>query len=220
MVIKNVWCTLLLSVLISACICGCARPKPTGHLSIYNDRYATKNNQPPPPVADKSNQSAAVVMSPFQEIVVSLVSDSIDILPKSTGDAIFDVILKGIEIPDQDDEIKGNVLYSPRNEDIAYVAGMIVQRVYGKSVEKGTTIPQAILYFYKERVTDADLTVAAAKVNSSENRNLDAYNASLNLLVNALSRNHAVKEKPKDGLYVRDSKGDLYFRSNVIPMGM
>ncbi|MFA7404260.1 MAG: hypothetical protein WC007_09705 [Pelobacteraceae bacterium] len=220
MVIRNAWRTLLLSVLISACISGCARPKPTGHLSIYNDRYATKNNQPSPPVADTSNQSAAVALSPFQEIVVSLVSDSIDILPKSTGDAIFDVILKGIEIPDQDDEIKVNVLSSPRNEDIAFVAGLIVQRVYGKSVEKGTTIPQAILYFYKDRVTDTDLTAAAAKVNLSENRTLDAYNASLNLLVNVLSHNSAVNEKPKNGLYVRDFKGDLYFRSNVIPMGM
>jgi hypothetical protein len=200
--------TLLLLVLACSCLYGCARPKP-GHLSIYNDQYVTKFN--PPAAASQPGQPTANIVNPFQELVVSLVLDSLDLLPTKISDKYFDVIMKGIEIPVQEDEIEKSVLTSQRKEDIASVAALIVQHVYGKNVRQGTLTPQTIIYSYEDNVVHADLVAAAHKLNSSQNRDIDAYNACLNLLVNSLYSNNPTKHRPKNGLYVRDANDNLYF---------
>lgn len=215
MFLHTVKTSLLLLLLAAICLSSCARrPKP-GHLSIYNDLYANKDKKPAPPVSAKSHQNIAGSLTPFQEVVVSLVADSLDLFNKKCSAKVFEVILKGIKVPDLDEAIEKSVLSSPRKEDIAYVAGLIVQNVYGKNMKEKPTIPQAIVYFYKDTIAYSDLTRAAAEVNSSEDRNLDAYNACLNLLVNSLASNYAMKQLPEDGLYVRDPKGDLYFHTKM-----
>lgn len=207
---KSTRYTLLVFVLVSACICGCAARRQPAPLSIYREQQAAAQK----PAAAPASQKPAH-LSPFQETVVSLVSDSLDLLPTSLSSRIFDVIQQGMQVPDQHDEIERRVLYSPRKEDVGFVAGLIVQQIYGESLKEGTTAPQVILYFHKNRVAYSDLAAAAARLNSSENRNLDAYNACLNLLVNALASNYALPQKPAEGLYVRDSKGDLYFHTKL-----
>lgn len=199
----------VLLALISTGIGGCARPKP-GPLSIYNEQHATTRNESTPPDSAQGNQETADAVNSFHKLVVSLLLDSLDLLPKSVSDKYVDVILKGIEIPVQDDEIKEDVLLSQRKEDIAKVAGLIVQRVYGTMMHE-PLIPQTIIFSYEDKVTYADLTVAASKLDSSQNRNMDAYNACLNLLVNSLSGNSKMMQKPKNGLYLRDINNNIYF---------
>lgn len=204
---------ILMSVLVSVSLCNCAR-RQVGKLSINNEQ-AIKGQQPQPSAGKTDKTAETLTMSPFQDLVVSLVSDSLDILPKNISDKIFEVIQKGIEVPDQNDEIVESVLSSKKKEDIAFIAGLIVQRIYGRNADKETMIPQAVLYSISDKVVLNDLVVASYKVHSSENRDLDAYNACLNLLVNSLSVNYQLQLRPKEGLYVRNSANELYFHSKM-----
>lgn len=211
MAFKQSGISLVIFLLASSCFYGCARPKP-GHLSIYNDNYVANGNYSTATVSRRVNKSDVDIVNPFQELVVSLVLDSLDLLPKSTSDMYFDVIMKGIEIPDQDDKIEEAVLSSKKIEDIAYVAGLIVQQVYGPNRGKGgTAIPQAIIYSYEEKVAHNDLTAAASRLSTSQNRNIDSYNACLNLLVNSLVKKSSITQRPLNGVYERDANNNLYF---------
>lgn len=198
-----------LCIALSLCLNGCARRQftqrgATGTPSATHDAV-------PAPIAATS----AVPLTPFHDLTVFLISDALDLLPGSVSSRIFDVIQKGLAIPEQSDAIEASVLSSPKAEDIALITGLIVQRVYGDTIKEGTVIPQAIIYFHKSNITAADLASAAARVKTSENQALDTYNACLNLLVNVLSDNYAIRQEPKEGLYVRDSKNDLYFHTKM-----
>lgn len=205
--------TLLVFALISACVSGCARHKPPGQLSIYREPSATTNL--PSAAESGSATKKTAELTPFQETVVTLLSDSLDLLPNSTSSKIFDIIQKGIQIPDRHDAIDKNVLDSQKKDDVGIVAALIAQQIFGESLEKEKVIPQVILYFHKNSVSSTDLTAAASSLNSSENRSLDAYTISLNLLVNWIANNYALQQKPTEGLYIRDSKGDLYFHTKL-----
>lgn len=206
---------LLAALLITAFCSGCARPRPTGHLSIYNETPAAPAVTAAAPAAAPAEEDADAMTS-FQELVVSLVSDSLDFLPVHMSESIYDVIQDGIEIPDLDDEIRADVLSSPKKEDITSAAAFIVRKIYSRQGVKGASMPQVIVYSYKDSVSAADLAGAAAKVELSENRNLDSYNACLNLLVNSLSASFAVQKKPRSGVYIRDTNNDLYYHSAVL----
>lgn len=217
MVFNKISYKALLLVLVSTCSIGCAHRQPAqlSQLSINREPSANIDHKPAVTAPNPANKKAATSLTPFQVIVISLVSDSLDLLPNDINSKIFDVIQKGLKIPDHHDVIEKSVLSSPRTEDIAFVAGLIVQHVYGENLRTGATIPQVILYFHKDGIAYTDLTAVAAKVKSSENRTLDAYNACLNLLVNSLSGSYTTQQKPAEGLYVRDSKGDLYFHTKL-----
>lgn len=205
--------TLLVLVLISACVSGCARKQKPVQLSIYRDQQTTARLKSAPDTAPAGKKPAH--LSPFQEIVVTLISDSLDLFPNTTSSRIFDVILQGMQVPDRHDVIERSVLTSPRKEDVGFLAGLIVQQIIGENLKEGTTIPQVILYFHKDKIAYSDLSAAAARLKASENRNLDAYNTCLNLLVNAMANNYALPQKPAEGLYIRNSKGDLYFHTKL-----
>ncbi len=200
----------MLLVLFSACINGCARPKPI-QLSIYNTQHTLEHKQLTPPSSGQSNITTAKIVNPFQDLIISLMLDSLDLLPKNIGNKYFDVIMKGIVIPVQDDVIEKSVLTSQREEDVAFIAGLIAQTVYGKKVRNEYLIPQAILFTHEDKISYADLSLAASKLTTSQNRYMDAYNASLNLLVNTLSANKSLKQATKNGLYLRDANNNLYF---------
>lgn len=217
MAFHNFKWSLILFVLASTCLNGCTRRLPVSldQLSMNRQKGAPKDvkpvTAPHPPLAQKAARS----FTPFEEIVFSLVTDSLDLLPNNAGSAVYEVILKGIEIPDQYDAIDKNVLFSSRKEDIALVAGLIVQLVYGESIGKEAVIPQAILFIPRDKVTYADIAAVKSRLSSSENRNLDAYNACLSLLVSSISSNYGIQQKDREGLYLRDSKNNLYFHKRV-----
>lgn len=208
---------LLLFFLFSIALNGCAhrQPTPLEQLSIYRQRNAVKDIEsvtaPLLPLAQKPSRS----FTPFEEIVVSLVFDSLDLLPNDISSKIYDVIKNGMEIPDQYDDIDNRVLSSHRKEDIALVAGQIVQLVYGERIGKEGVIPQAILFFHKDKVIYTDIGAVRSDLSSSENRNLDAYNTCLSLLVNSLSANYGIQQKSREGLYLRDSNNNLYFHKDL-----
>ena len=204
---------VLALVLVSVCVGGCARRQKPAQLTMYREQQTTAPLKSAPDAALAGQKQAN--LTPFQEIVVTLVSDSLDLLPNNASSRIFDVILQGMQVPDQHDTIERSVLTSPRKEDIGFLAGLIVQQIFGENVKEGTTAPQVILFFHKDKVAYGDLTAAASRLNSSENRSLDAYNTCLNLLVNALANNYALPQKPAEGLYIRNSKGDLYFHTKL-----
>lgn len=204
---------VLVFVLVSACVSGCARKQQPVQLSIYREPQTTAPRKSVPDAAPSGQKPAH--LNHFQEIVVTLISDSLDLFPNTTSSRIFDVILQGMQVPDRHDAIERSVLSSPRKEDIGFLAGLIVQQIFGENWKEGTTIPQVILYFHKDKIAFSDLNAAASRLKSSENRNLDAYNTCLNLLVNAMANNYALQQKPAEGLYIRNSKGDLYFHTKL-----
>lgn len=217
MALHNIKWALLLFVLFSACLNGCARRQPTSldQLSMYRKPVTPKDIKSDaanaPPTAQKTSRS----FTPFEEIVVSLVFDSLDLFPDNIRSDIYGVILDGIEIPGQDDAIDKSILSSGRKEDIALLAGQIVHLVYGENFGKEAVIPQAVLFIRRHRKTYADITA----LGSSENRTLDAYNSCLSLLVSLLSDNYGIQLKSRDGLYLRDSKNNLYFHKDVKFLG-
>lgn len=215
MIFKNARYKMSVFILLSTFVFGCAGPKSNANLSSYNDHYITKFNQSGTAISGKKNQSLNVVMTPFQELVVSLVLDSLELVPKIISDEYCDAILKGIEIPDLYDEIDRSVLSSQRKEDIAFVTGIIVQQVYAKGLKTETIKPQSIVYLFKDKVVYTDLAEAASKLDLSQNYYLDAYNVSLNFLVNLLLSNNQIKQKSNNGLYVRDANNNLYFQQKL-----
>lgn len=217
----NLKWALLLFALLAACLNGCARRHPTSldQLTINRQLNAAKEINPATTNTTPPAQKPPRAFTPYEEIVVSLVSDSLDLLATNISSKVYDVILNGIEIPDQHDVIDKSVLTSQRKEDIAFVAGLIVQHVYGDSIGKETVIPQVILFHHQARVTFADITAVKAKLSLSENRNMDAYSACLSLLVNTLSGNYGIEQKSREGLYLRDSKNNLYFHKDLKFMG-
>jgi hypothetical protein len=157
-------------------------------------------------------QSATRIVNPFQELIVSLMLDSLDLLPKNISDKYFDAIMKGVEIPVQDDVIAQEILTSRKDEHIGLITGLIAQRVYGTNVKQETVIPQSIIFYQREQVSATDLTAAAQRLGTSQDHDMDAYNACLVLLVNTLTANNiSTKQKPASGLYVRDANNNLYF---------
>jgi hypothetical protein len=204
---RTVWLTAV--ALIALNLSGCARKQatPLSQLSIYH-QTAVSGSTP-------LGKDSVRTLTPFQELIVSLISDSLDLIPGESSSKIFEVILNGIAIPDQDDVIDNAVLFSQKKEDVALAAGLMVKLVYGGNVGHIITIPQSVLFSYKEKTTLADFTLAGAKLSSSENRRLDAYNACLNLLVNTMASNYGIPKKPKSGLYLRDSMSNLYFHKEI-----
>lgn len=217
MVFHNFKWSLILLVLASTCLTGCTRRLPASldQLSMNRQKSAPKDVKPVTAASPPLAQKAARSFTPFEEIVFSLVIDSLDLLPQNAGSKVYEVILKGIEIPDQYDVIDKNVLFSSKKEEIAMVAGLIVQIVYGENISKEAVIPQAVLFIPRDKVAYADITAVKSRLSSSENRNLDAYNACLNLLVSSISSNYGIQQKGREGLYLRDSKNNLYFHKNV-----
>lgn len=215
MVFFSVIRTTLLLVLFASCLYGCARrqPTPLDQLSIYRQRSELKDIRSA--VASTPTQKQARSFTPFEEIILSLVFDSLDLLPDIISSKIYGEILNGIEIPDQYDAIDKSVLTSPEKRDIALAAGLIVQLVYGEAISNETTIPQAILFTNNDRTNYADITAVRQKLSSSENRAMDTYNACLSLLVNSLSANYRIEQKSREGLYLRDSRNNLYFHKDV-----
>lgn len=205
---------LVLAVIITACLFGCSHQKPP-MLSIYNDQTRVGEMQQSAPDAKHSKQTAVSTLTPFQRIVAYLILDSLGMLPKKISDQLLDEIQDGITVPDQHDVIDKNVLSSQHHEDVALIAGLIAQRLYGKKAVKEITIPQAILYSQRKNVDYDDLANTAFKLNNSDIRTLDAYNACLNLLVNILCKNYSISSRPNNGLYVRDSMHNLYFHTHM-----
>lgn len=206
---------LLLFVIFSAGLAGCSRHRPTSldQLSIYRQVPVLKTVQPVPKVvAPEKNTTRA--FTPFEELVVSLVFDALDLLPNAVSSTVYDVIANGMDIPDQSDEIDKNILTSSRKADIALVAGQIVHLVYGENVGTETVIPQAILFVHS-KIAFSDIATLKSRLSLSEHRNLDAYNTCLNLLANVLSDNYGVRQKNREGLYLRDSKNNLYFHKGM-----
>lgn len=196
---------LLMFAVIALSSSGCARSQMPQQ-TMNGEQYNVSSNQ-----LEQSTETDK--MTPFQELVATLVSDSLNILPSGISGEISDAIKDGMEIPDQDDEIDKNVFVSNTPEDIAFVAGLIVQQVYGSSASKAVTIPQTVLYSFEGKDIDSEISAAVSKLSSSQNHDRDAYNASLNLLVNSLLRIHAGKLKPTEGIYLRDANEDLYLHT-------
>lgn len=216
MAFYNIKWALLLLVLLSAGLNGCARHRPTSldQLSIYRQVPALKAVEPASETTAPVAKNATRSFTPFEELVVSLVFDALDLLPNTVSSTVYDVISKGMNIPDELDAVDKNILSSSRKEDVALIAGQIVHLVYGESVGKETVIPQAILFVHN-KIAYTDIATVKSRLSSSEHRNLDTYNTCLNLLANVLSDNYGVRQKNKEGLYLRDSKNNLYFHKGM-----
>jgi hypothetical protein len=209
---------LSLLILLSVGLNGCARRVPTSldQLSIHRKTLADKDANRRVAVGSEAlTEKTARSFTPFEEIVVSLVFDSLDLLPVDSSSKIYDVILAGIEIPEESEILSKNILTSPKKEDIALIAGYIVQQVYGESIGNEIVIPQAILLFHKEKVKYSDITALKSRLITSENRYMDAYDICLSLLVNLLSDNYKIQQKNREGLYLRDFNNNLYFHKEV-----
>lgn len=218
MVFCNLKRALSLLILLSVALHGCARRVPTSldQLSIYRKPLAAKDVSGRVTAGSETpTEKTARSFTPFEEIVVSLVFDSLDLLPTDSSSKIYDVILTGIEIPDQSEILNKSILTSHKKEDIALIAGHIVQLVYGESIGKEIVIPQAILFFHKDKVIYSDITALKSRLITSENRYLDAYDICLSLLVNLLSDNYGIQQKNREGLYLRDLNNNLYFHKEV-----
>lgn len=214
----------ILSILYAGILCaalsGCVRTLPGQHrpLSTAPVTIADVPATPLPPA--KPAQASPRIVNPFQELVVALMLDSLDILPKQTSDKYFDAIMKGVDIPVQDETIEQNLLTSQRSEHVAKITALIVQSVYGSHVKMEPLLPQTILYFYKDTITSSDLKLTAKALVSSQMRDMDAYNASLTLLINALSANsQPQQQQPRSGVYVRDINNNLYFHRPLQHLG-
>lgn len=195
---------------------GCARPKPAP-LRSENPPLSPPANVRKPVTALQKAESASRVVNPFQELIVSLMLDSLDLLPKNISDKYFDAIMKGVEIPVQDDIIAQELLTSHKGEQIGMIAGLIAQRVYGTNVKLETVIPQIIIFYQQDQISVADLSMAAHQLSTSQDHDMDAYNACLMLLVNTLTANNAsTRQKPRSGLYVRDANNNLYFHKPLL----
>jgi hypothetical protein len=165
-------------------------------------------------VKSQKQSKRSVAMTPFQELVKSLVSDSLILLPKAIIDKLSDATKIGMIIPEQNYDIYTNIFESQNPQEVAFVAGLIVQRIYGSSVAKEFTIPQTVFYSYSDGAIESELSIVKTKLSKSLKFDRDAYNASLNLLVNILfklySGSESLNNKPADGIYLRNANDELY----------
>lgn len=192
---------------------GCARKKPQGRLSIYNEPQT--RNRPAPPPSTPREKIADEHLTSFQKLVVALVTDSLELLPKERSNELFEAILKGIEVPDQQDQIDIDLLTKHTDKDVAFVAALVVQRIYGTSINNDLIIPQTIIYRSDRQSDHNSLAAAAVTLQTSQNGPIDAYTISLNLLVNAMSGSLLPSKRRASGVYVRDSGNNLYFQQKL-----
>jgi len=94
----------------------------------------------------------------------------------------------------------------------------IVRRIYKTDKIKDLSIPEVIYYEGFKNIQNIENIVReeSSKLTNSEKLYRDQYNISLNLLVNLWLTNlkksmNRIRKIPKEGIYLRDSTGELYF---------
>jgi hypothetical protein len=104
--------------------------------------------------------------------------------------------------------------YSKDTKSISY----IVRRIYKTDEIKDLAIPEVIYYEGFKNIENIENIVReeSSKLTNSERLYRDQYNISLNLLVNLWLTNlkksmNRIRKIPKEGIYLRDSTGELYF---------
>lgn len=94
----------------------------------------------------------------------------------------------------------------------------IVRGIYKTDKIKDLSIPEVIYYEGFKNIQNIENIVReeSSKLTNSEKLYRDQYNISLNLLVNLWLTNlkksmDRIRKIPKEGIYLRDSTGELYF---------
>jgi hypothetical protein len=154
----------------------------------------------------------------LEALIYSLINDALDLIPGNyrnamVGDEDIDEIMEGAI--NYDFSIPLNYSISPENfgAQAAYIAIM----VYGKEPTEEIKIPEAIYYkgFIPLKDIEEQISEGKEQLRKSEVLYRDQYNLALNLVVNIWietlrSSGRAIKNRPKEGVYIRNSDNNLY----------
>ena len=155
-------------------------------------------------------------------LVYSLVNDAVDLLPANLRQKILeadnlDPIMEGASSFEPSIRLKS---YSVDPNNFGVQAAYILRGIYGERDFKKKIIPQT-LYFNGFSKIDIDNIEDRIKKDKSqlvktETLYRDQYNLALNLLVNIWLNDfkksgETISKIPKEGVYLRDSNGNLYF---------
>lgn len=155
----------------------------------------------------------------FVSLVFDIVNDVLDLMPEEWAQQIspaekLDKIINSVSNFDSS-KLPFNDSIEPDNMGIQ--AAYVVEKVFGKIPPKNIKIPQTVYYegFKGSDNLEDRIRETMSKISSSKNIFRDKYNLALSIMTDLLINDfiysgEKIGKLPKEGVYLRDSKGNLY----------
>lgn len=171
-------------------------------------------------IPEERESSMKVHSDEFVSLIYSLINDAVDQLPedlqnKIAKDGNLDPIMEGVN---SFDPFAKPINHSVNPNNFGAQACYILKEIYGESNLKDVVIPQAIYFEGFSDMDDIEKEIKNKMSNLLKSQPFyrGQYNLALNLIVNVWLNDfkksgEIISKIPKEGVYLRDSNGNLYF---------